>query len=81
MTRDLGDGACHFHAGWAAADDREGEQTPLLGLVVGDLGTLEREEDSPARARRVVEALQARRRRRPFIVPEIEWVGPVAMTR
>ena len=41
LAGDLGDGPGHFHAGRAAADDDEGEQTLPLGIIVGELGLLE----------------------------------------
>ena len=76
MTRNLGDRACHFHAGGAAADDGKREQTLPLGLVVTYLGTLEREKDSPARLRRVVDPFHSRSKRGPFVVSKIRVRRP-----
>ena len=55
----------------AAADDHEGEQPALLGLVLGQLGALEREQEAPADVGRVLDPFQAGRERRPFVMTEI----------
>ena len=71
VAGELGDRACELHAGRPAADDHEPEQ-PLAGRgVVLDLGGLERSQDAAANQRRVVDALQARRERLPFLVAEV----------
>jgi len=45
-TRDFGDGAGHFHAGGAAADNDEGEEPFALGVVFDHLRPLEGEQEA-----------------------------------
>ena len=71
VARDLGDGAGHLDAGRAGADDHEREQPPPLGLVVGQFRLLECQQDAAADAGGVLDALEARRHRRPFVMAEI----------
>src|SRR5262249_57387703 len=53
LARDLGDGSGHFDAGRSPTDDDESEQTLPLGIVVGELGLLERQQNASANAGRV----------------------------
>ena len=46
LAGDFRDRAGHLDAGRAAADDHEGQQPRALGLVVRELGLLEREQDA-----------------------------------
>ncbi len=71
MARNLRDGARHLDPGCAGADNDEGQQPPPLGLVLGELGLLECQEDAAADAGRVLDALQSRRDRGPFVMSEI----------
>ena len=71
LARDLGDGARHLDAGRAAADDDEGQEAALLGLIGRKLGLLEREQNAAPDARRVFDALEAGRELRPLVVAEI----------
>src|SRR5262249_6659658 len=50
LARDLGDGPGHFDAGRSPADDDESEQTLPLGIVAGELGLLERQQNASANA-------------------------------
>ena len=71
VARQFGDGAGEFDAGRAGADDDEGQQrgAPLrIGLA---LGALEGDEDAPPQRGGVLERLQARRERLPFVMAEI----------
>ena len=71
LLRDLCDRAGHFNAGGAAAYDDEGKQTPLLRGVGDQLGLLEGDQNTAADAGRVLDALEARRIGRPFVMAEI----------
>ena len=70
-VRDFGDRAGHFDAGRPAADDHKGQELAPLAFVVGDFRALKREQETPANEPRVFDALEARRRRRPIVMPEI----------
>ena len=68
---EFADGAGHFDAGRAAADDHEGEQ-PGGGFRVGfALGPFERREYAAANLGGVFEALEPRGECGPFVVPEV----------
>ena len=69
------DGAGHFHAGCAAADHYEGEQAPPLVGIVGEFGALECDQNAAANARRIFDALEARRELRPVVMAEIGMRG------
>ena len=69
--RDFGNGAGHFHAGGAAADNDEGQEPRLLGFVLDHFGALEGEEKAPPDLGRVRDVLESRRERRPIVVAEI----------
>ena len=73
--RQFRDGTGHLHAGRAAADHDEVQQTPALVGIRFAFGTFEREQDPAAQIRGVIDGFQARRVRRP-IVPEISVLGP-----
>ena len=68
---DLGDGAGHFDAGGAAADNDEGKQPLLLVRIGHDLGLLKRNQDAAANAGGVFDALQARCDVGPFVMAKI----------
>ena len=72
---ELGDLAGHLHAGRAGADDDEGQQPVDLGLVVGQLGELERAEDAAAQLEGVVDALHAGRELGEPVVAEVGLAG------
>ena len=75
VVRDLAERAGELDAGRAAADDDERHpRPPPLGIGLA-LGGLERDEDPAADLRRVVDRLEARRERRPLVVPEVASGG------
>ena len=57
LARHLGDGTGHLDAGRAAAHDHEGEQPAALTFIRGKLRAFEGDEDAPANARCVLDAL------------------------
>jgi hypothetical protein len=63
--------AGQLDAGRAGADHDEGEQAAPLGLVGGDLGALEGEQQAAADLGRVLDRLEAGRDGRPFVVAEV----------
>ena len=69
--RQFGDGAGEFDAGRAGADDDEGQQRGAPCRIGLALGTLERHQDAPAQRGGVLQRLQARRERLPFVMAEI----------
>ena len=71
LARDLGDGPGHFDAGRSPTDDDESEQTLPLGIVAGELGLLERQQNTSANAGRVFDALEPRCEINPMVVTEI----------
>src|SRR5262249_1105685 len=75
LARDLGDGPGHFDAGRSPTDDDESEQTLPLGIVVGELGLLERQQNASANAGRVFDALEPRCEIDPIVVTEIGMRG------
>src|SRR5262249_27549631 len=73
--RQFRDGAGHLHAGRAAADHDEVQQTAALLDIRFAFGAFKREQDPAAQIRGVIDGLQAWRVRRP-IVAEISVLGP-----
>ena len=55
--RYLGNGAGHFHAGGAAADNDECEEPLLGGFVLRHLGALESEQEAPPDLGRIRDVL------------------------
>ena len=72
---DLGDGARHLDAGRAAADDDEGQVGMAADRVGFPLRVLEGEQHPAADLERVLQALEPRRERLPFIVAEVGVAG------
>ena len=69
--RQVGDGAGHFDAGRAGADDDERQQRRAPRRIGLALGALEGDEDAPPQRGGVLQRLQARRERLPFVMAEI----------
>ena len=69
--RHLGDGAGHFHAGGAAADNDKVSNRSPLGVVFHHLGAFEGDQEAPPDLGRVGDVFQTGRVRRPIVVAEI----------
>jgi len=81
VLRDLTQSSRKLDAGRPPADDDEGQERvaePGVGLA---LGKLEGQEDSLSDFEGVTDALEPRRERGPFVMPEVECRAPVATTR
>ena len=71
VVGELGDGAGKLDAGRPATDDHEGEETFLLGRIVGIFRVLEGDQQAPPDIGRVVDLLEAGRELLPFVVVEV----------
>ena len=71
LPSDFGERAGQLHAGRAAADNDEGEQTLLFRGIGLAFRGLEREQHAPPHLDRIVERLEPRRVGGPFGVSEI----------
>ena len=67
----LGDDAGKLDAGRSSADDREGQQSVADRGIAFQLGLLEGQQNAAADRRCVLQRLQPRRHRFPFVMPEI----------
>ena len=71
VLRQFRDGAGEFDAGGAGADDDEGQECcPTLRIALA-LGALEGHQDSPPQRGGILQRLEARRERLPFVMAEI----------
>ena len=69
--RQFGDGAGHFDAGRAGADDDESQQRRAPRRIGLALGALEGDQNAPPQRGGVLQRLQSRRERLPFVMAEI----------
>ena len=76
--RELGDLPGDLHPRGAAADDGEGEPGAAFGVVLGELGHLERAEDPGAQRQRVVDGLHRRRVQAELGMAEVRAADPDA---
>src|SRR5262249_25308334 len=65
----------HFDAGCSSTDDDESEQTLALGFMTGELGLLERQQDTSANAGCVFDALESRCEVGPVVMAEVGMRG------
>src|SRR5271169_5326140 len=75
MAGELGDGSRQLDTRRTAADDHKGQYLALYLRGVGVFRLLEGEQQAVADAGSIVDLLQARRERSPFVMPEIAVAG------
>ena len=68
---ELGNGAGHLDAGWAAADHNESHQSPSFVNISLVFGAFEGKQDAATQIGRVVDGLQPGCKRCPIVVAEI----------
>ena len=71
VLRQFGDGAGEFDAGRTGADDDEGQKRRAPLRIALALGALEGHQNAPPQRGGVLQRLQARRERLPFVMAEI----------
>ena len=69
----LGERAGQLDPGRPAADDHKGQKPPPFRIILAVLGAFEGDEDAAPHRRCILDILEARCRRRPFVMPEIKF--------
>ena len=71
MAGELGDGSGQLDAGWTPADDHERQHFALQRRRLGVFRLLEGEQQAAPDIGCILDLLQARRKRSPFIMPKV----------